>query len=91
MNEIHSSSSVIISVEGGKSTNVMSPTTIENIIADAIGTVRSPIQGKMKVKPVIIPKLAANNGIGTNLSSYSNRLIFIILGFEVLAFPRPFC
>ena len=65
MNKIHSSSSLIISFESGNSTNVMSPTTIENTIADAIGTVRSPIQGKMKVKPVIIPKLAANNGIGT--------------------------
>ena len=69
----------------------MSPTTMENMIADAIGTVRSPIQGKIKVKPVIIPKLAANNGIGTNLSSYSKRLIFTNFGGDVLAFPRPFC
>ena len=91
MNKIHSSSSLIISFESGNSTNVMSPTTIENTIADAIGTVRSPIQGKMKVKPVIIPKLAANNGIGTNLSSYSSKLIFTIFGLEVLAFPRPSC
>ena len=91
MNEAYSSSSIVLSGEEGISTNVMSPTTMENMIADAIGTVRSPIQGKIKVKPVIIPKLAANNGIGTNLSSYSKRLIFTNFGGDVLAFPRPFC
>lgn len=91
MNETYSSSNVFLSGEEGISTNVMSPTTMENMIADAIGTVRSPIHGKINVKPVIKPKLAANNGIGTNLSSYSKILIFTIFGVDILAFPRPFC
>jgi hypothetical protein len=51
----------------------MSSFKIEKMTKMADGNVMIPNNGKMNVKPVIRPMLTANRGIGTCLSSYSNK------------------